>query len=133
MLGFENPATYTRVGIIYIILSLPAWGLLIAGKLFEIRNFYLLISVMGLPLGALFLGFGTGRRALNSRSDNALRISYIALAFIAFLFLFELMVRGGASLFITAVLFCAMAGSFLSLLTLVFLVAALFPERPPDR
>ena len=133
MLGFENPATYTRVGIIYIILSLPAWGLLIAGKLFEIRNFYLLISVMGLPLGALFLGFGTGRRALNSRSDTALRVSYIALAFIAFLFLFELMVRGGATLFMTAVLFCAMAGSFLSLLTLVFLVAALFPERPAER
>jgi hypothetical protein len=133
MLGFENPATYTRVGIIYIVLSLPAWGLLIAGKLFEIRNFYLLISVMGLPLGVLFLGFGTGRRALNSRSDTAIRVSYIALAFIAFLFLFELMVRGGATLFMTAVLFCAMAGSFLSLLTLVFLVAALFPERPAER
>jgi hypothetical protein len=130
MLGLESSVSYTRVGAIYILLSLPAWGLLIAGRLFEIRNFYLLISLMGLPLGALFLVFGTGRRRLNSRSGTALRLAYMALAFILFLFVFELLVKEGAPFFLTAVLFCAMAGSFLSLLTLVFLVAALFSEPP---
>jgi len=131
MLGLENPSTYTRVGAIYILLSLPAWGLLAAGRLFDIRNFYLLISLMGLPLGALFLVFGTRRRPINSRSGTALRLAYMALAFILFLFVFELMVKSGAYFFLTAVLFCAMAGSFLSILTLVFLVAALRPDSPP--
>ena len=66
MLDLDNQRTLTRLGVIYVLLSLPGWGAFVMGKLFETRNVYLLFSLMGLPLGVLFLVFGRGLRPLVS-------------------------------------------------------------------
>ncbi len=130
MLGLESPATYLRVGVIYILLSLPAWGMLVAGRLFAVRNPYLLLDLGSLPLGALFLWFGLGRRPLNNRSGIALRISYLSIFFVLVYGFSVLGVRLGAEALMTSVGFCAMASSYLAILTFVFLVGALFGGTP---
>jgi len=120
---------YIVVGVLYFILSLPGWALLAAGKLVEIRNVYLLISLMGAPLGLLFLAFGTGRLPRNSKSGTGLRLGYIGLAFAFFTLGAVAGVFMGAEKLRTAVQFCAMASSYLALVTLVFLTAAAFSRR----
>jgi hypothetical protein len=120
---------YIVVGILYFILSLPGWALLAAGKLVETRNVYLLISLMGAPLGLLFLAFGTGRLPRNSRSGTGIRVGYIGLAFAFFTLGAVVGVSLGVGKLQTAVQFCAMASSYLALVTLAFLMAAAFSRR----
>ena len=131
MLDLDSPRTWTRLGAIYVLLSLPGWGAFVLGRLFETRNAYLLFSLMGLPLGLLFLVFGRGLRPPVSRCGHAARVAFLALSFMAILFLSFAGVKLGLAKLMTAVQFCAMAASYLSLLALVFLVAALFQRRPP--
>lgn len=134
MLDLDNQRTHMRLGVIYVLLSLPGWVAFVMGRLFETRNVYLLFSLMGLPLGLLYLVFGRGLRPPVSRSGHAVRVGVLALGFIAIMFLSLAGVKLGMEKLMTAVQFCAMAGSYLSLLALVFLVAALFqkPTTAPE-
>ena len=132
MLDLDNQRTQTRLGVIYVLLSLPGWGAFLLGRLFESRNVYVLFSLMGLPLGVLFLVFGRGIRPLVSRTGHAARVAVLALGFLAVMLLSRAGVELGAEKLQTAVAFCAMTSSYLSLLALVFLVAALFQRQSAD-
>jgi len=119
-----RPIIYTRIGALYVLTSLPSWVLLAMGRLFEDRNPHLLIALGGLPLGAFFLLFGRGVLPVNSRSGIGARVASIGLFFAAVALASLLAVRAGAELLATAVLFSAMAASYLSLIAFGFLAAA---------
>lgn len=121
---------YLISGALYVACGLPALGLLIAGKLLGMRNGYLLLSLATLPLGALLLAFGTGRLTPNSRSEIGVRVGYIGLAFVLFLLGSWIGVQAGVEPLMTSVWFCAMASSYIALVTMVLLIAAVVsPEH----
>jgi hypothetical protein len=121
---WKHPA-YAAVGIVYIVGSLPGWVLFLTGRLAENRNPYLLLSLPGLFLGSLFLSIGVGRLSRTKRTGTAVRVAFLALSFGFFALLFRGGVELGDERFLTAVLFCAMAASYLSLVAFVLLVMAL--------
>jgi len=133
----SKPAHYTRLGLAYVLLSVPSWALLLAGRLFEGRNPHLLLALAGLPLGALFLLFGRGRLRGNTQSAVAVRLGAMAV-FLVIVLLGSLLVAraAGVEQLMTSVLFCGMAASYLSLVALGLLIAAVVmgrrrtPEEP---
>ena len=116
---------YLISGALYLLSALPALVLLIAGKLVGMRNGYLLLSLVGVPVGTLLMIFGTGRVAANSKSEIGIRVGYIGIAFLVFLLGSLFVVRMGAERFMTSVVFCAMASSYIAIVAMVFLIAAL--------
>ncbi len=129
----DSPRAYLRAGVLYLILALPGIAALLAGRLFASRDIHLLASLLGVPLGTLFLLFGFRRPAPNRRSWYALRVAVLSL-FFAFLLVASLgAVRLGAEAFATSAGFCLMAASYLGLVTLALGVWALFEPRetPP--
>jgi hypothetical protein len=132
---WKHPA-YAGVGIVYIVGSLPGWFLLLTGGLAENRNPYLILSLPGLLLGGLFFAIGLGRLPRTKRAGTAIRVAFFALSFAFFALLFRGGVQMGEERFLTAVLFCAMAASYLSLVALVLLIVALLRksgDTPPRR
>jgi len=123
--GTASRRGYLISGVLYLVSALPALGLLIAGKLLGMRNGYLLLSMMGIPLGVLLLIFGTGRVTPNSRSEIGVRMGYIGIAFLVFLLGSLIGVRLGVEPLMTSVVFCAMASSYIAIVTMVFLIAAI--------
>lgn len=118
------PRGYLISGTLYLVSGLPALGLLIAGRLLDMRNGYLLLSLAALPLGALLLAFGTGRLTPNPRSEIGVRVGYIGLAFLLFLLGSWIGVQMGVEALMTSVGFCAMVSSYIAMVTMVLLVAA---------
>ena len=120
---------YLTSGILYILVGLPGFVLLVLGRLFETRNPYLLISLLGIPLGTLLIAFGSGKLGKNSKSDVGLRVGYIGLAFILFMFGSLAGVKMGVEPLMTSVVFCRTASSYLALVALVFLIVAVVSRR----
>ena len=116
---------YIISGGLYLASALPALVLLIAGKLLGMRNGYLLLSLVGVPVGMLLMVFGTGRVATNSKSEIGVRVGYIGIAFLVFLLGSLFGVQMGAERLMTSVVFCAMASSYIAMVAMVFLIAAL--------
>jgi hypothetical protein len=116
---------YLLLGGLFLLASAPGWVSLGMGTLFASRNPYLLLSLLGTPVGGLLLVFGTRRIAPNSRSRTAVRFAILSLAFLVLALGSELGVQAGFQPLRTSVGFCVMASSYLALATLVFLVRAL--------
>ena len=124
-------ASYTRIGVIYMLATLPALVMLVLGKLGEVRNPYLLLSLGGLPLGLLFVLVGLGRTRQNERTEIAVRIALIALTFVVCALLSVIGVKAGIEPLETSVLFSCMAASYISVITLGFMIAGLFKKDAP--
>ena len=120
-----SPRAYLISGALYLVSALPALGLLIAGKLLGMRNGYLLLSLIGVPVGMLLVAFGTGRVTTNSKSEIGVRVGYMGIAFLVFLLGSLIGVRMGVEPLMTSVVFCAMASSYIAIVAMVFLIAAL--------
>lgn len=129
MLELESQRTYLRIGVLYLILGLPGLAWLAAGRLFASRDIYLLTSLLGVPLGVLFVLFGAGKFPRNSRSWYAVRVAVLSLFFAALLLTSLLAVRLGAGMFMTSARFCLMASSYLALVALVLGVTAALRGR----
>jgi hypothetical protein len=124
MLELESRRTYLRVGVFYLILGAPGLVWLATGGLLASRNIYLLTSLLGLPLGALFVLFGTGKFPRNTRSWYAIRVAVLSLFFAGLLLLSLFVVRLGGVMFVTSARFCLMASSYLGLVSLVLGISA---------
>jgi len=120
---------YLTSGILYILVGLPGLMLLVLGRLFETRDPYLLISLLGIPLGILLVAFGLGKIGKNSRSDVGVRVGYIGLAFILCMLGSLAGVKLGVEPLMTSVVFCGTASSYLALVALVFLIVAAVSRR----
>lgn len=120
---------YLSAGILYILVGLPGLVLLVTGRLIETRNPYLLLSLLGIPVGALLIAFGSGKVARNSKSDVGVRVGYIGLGFILCMLGSLAGVKLGVEPLMTSVVFCGTASSYLALVTLVFLAVGAFSRR----
>jgi hypothetical protein len=120
---------YLLAGALYVLLSLPGWTALLLGRLFASRNPYLLISLLGAPVGVLLLVFGMGRPSPNSRSGTAIRFAVLGLVFLLLALGSQVGVGAGVEPLKTSVAFCVMASSYLALVALVFLIAAVVSGR----
>ncbi len=127
-----KPIAYVRVGALYVLASLPGWVALVAGRLLEGRDPNLLLSLGGLPVGILFILFGVGRLTRNGKSEVAVRIGLIASSLIVFGVVSWLAMQGGWQGFEISVRFCTMAASYLSLIAVGFLVAALVTRKEAE-
>lgn len=116
---------YLVSGASFVVLSLPAWFFLLAGRLMDGRDPYLFLSLFWAPLGILLIVFGLGKLARNSKSGIGVRIATMGLSFAVFMYGSKLGVKLGVESLGTSVVFCAMASSYLSLVAFVFLIAAL--------
>ncbi len=130
MLSFDTPITYLRTGVIYLVLSFPAWGMLVTGQIMTVHDVQFLVSLVGLPLGGIFLYYSHRKFPLPGRAGIAVRIAFIDFVFVVFLGFFYTGFRMGVRALLTAVEFCEMAAGYLALLTAVFAVASLFQDRP---
>lgn len=124
MLELESQRTYLRIGVLYLILSAPGLVWLVTGGLLASRDIYLLTSLLGLPLGVLFVLFGIGKFPRNTRSWYAVRVAVLSLFFAILLVASLLVVRLGGVMFMTSARFCLMASSYLGLVTLVLGISA---------
>lgn len=116
---------YRTVGVLYVLLGLPGLTALAFGRLHRGGDPWFAISFLAVPLGLAFLACGLQFLHPGPRGVYAVRIGGFALAQIAFMFVFLMIVRSGRETFQTAYQFLGMFGSFLSLLAGVLLVLAL--------
>jgi hypothetical protein len=116
---------YAATGAFYLGTAAPAWGLLLAGRLLEHRDPYLLLSLGAILPAGLFGGIGFGRLPRTPRTDIAVRIAFLALCAVVILAASLLAVAAGAEALLTAARFSAMAASYLTLVSVVLLVRAL--------
>ncbi len=124
MFELESQRTYLRIGVMYLVLAAPGLVWLATGGLLASRDIYLLTSLLGLPLGVLFVLFGIGKLSRNTRSWYTVRVAVLSLFFAVLLLISLLVVRLGAVMFVTSARFCLMASSYLGLVTLVLGVSA---------
>jgi len=88
-------------------------------------NPYFALSFMGVPLGLLFLAAARERFPRSFLSDTAAKLGFVALLQLAFMMGARQILLAGRLGFGTAYHFFGMLSSFLSLLALVLLLAAL--------
>lgn len=124
----RHPA-YAATGVFYLGTGIPAWILLLQGRLLEHRDPYLLLSLGAILPGGLFLGIGLGRLPRTDRTGIAIRIAFLAICSAVILAGSLLVVAAGAEPFLTAARFSAMAASYLTIIAFVLLVRALLLAR----
>jgi hypothetical protein len=115
---------YVAIGVLTVLASLPGWAVLLGWKAPAGAGGTLLLVLAGTPAGALLTAVGIGRFPRNRRSGAAARFAVLGFGFALCLYGALAVVALGAPAFMTAVLFSGMAFSYLSIMTLVFLVAA---------
>jgi len=121
------------VGVLCLLASLPSWAFLLAGRLTESRNPFLLLPFTGVIPGVLLLGFGTGRLRITPLCDAGMRVAGIALAFVVCLLGSWAGVAMGVEPLMTSVRFCAMASSYLAILAAALLAVGAARGRRLDR
>ena len=112
--------SYLRTGGIQVALSLPGAAVLL-GALAD--RPHLILSLASLPAGILLLTAGTGRLRRSGKSGIGLRVSFLGIAFSLFLLGSWIGVATGAEALRTSMIFCAVAASYLNLLSAGLLVA----------
>lgn len=120
---------YTTAGATYFVLSLPALVALVQGRLLASRNPYLLFSILGLPMAAVFLALARGRIPRTSKADNALRVSVLGIGFAICGWGSWWGVHLGVEPLMTAVQFSATASTYLALVSLALIVAGVVTSR----
>lgn len=120
-----KPGAYRNVGLLYLAAGLPGLQALILGRLGRGGDPYVALSLLALPIGALFLVFWRQPRRQATRSEHAVRLGGFALLQVAFGVGSRLVVGAGFDGFLTAYWFFGMFSSFLSLIAAGLLVAAL--------
>jgi len=120
---------YTMTGVSYLVLSLPAWAALAQGRLFASRNPYLLFSILGAPMAAVFLALAAGRLPRTGKADTALRVSVFGIGFALCGWGAWVGVHLGVEPLMTAVQFAAAASTYLALVSLALIVAGLVTAR----
>jgi hypothetical protein len=115
----DHPRIYLRTGGIQVALSLSGGAALLGW----IDSPYLILSLASIPAGLLLLAAGTGRLPRSGKSGIGLRVSFLGIAFSLFLLGSWIGVATGAPALRTSMIFCAMAASYLDLLSAGLLVA----------
>jgi hypothetical protein len=116
--------SYVVMGALFLAASIPSWVLLVTGRLFTGRNPYLLLPFAGAPAGIMLLLFAANRFDRTRLSDHAFRVALIAVSIGVCGVGSWVGVRAGAEALQTAMRFCAMAASYLALMSLGLLIAA---------
>jgi hypothetical protein len=120
-----NLSQFRFLGVVFILLALPAAGLLVTGNLQRGGNAYVPLSLGGLLLGGLYLLYGTGRYVDSFPAEAAAKIGWIALIQFPFMLGAWMLMRSGQAGFEIAYRFLGMFISFLAILAVVFIIAAL--------
>lgn len=115
---------YNIVGALYVIFSLPPVVFLLSGRLQEVNPFYT-VALGGVPMGIIFLAFGTKRFVINHVSNIALKFAMAALAFNIPLFIAYVFIRGGYASFENLVLVSDLGIILLSLNSFLLVLLAL--------
>ena len=115
-------SAYRLIGAVYVLLGTPALIGLFAGWVRRGGNPYLAMSLMGIPLGILFMMFGFGRFKLTALSQTAAMLAIAGVINLLFMWGASIIVRSGREGFGTAYGFFAVAASFLALVAFVLLV-----------
>jgi len=116
--------SYVVMGLLCLAASIPSWILLATGRLFRGRDPYLLMPFTGVPAGIMLLVFAANRFHRTRLSDNGFRVALIAMSIGVCGVGSWVGVHAGAEPLQTAMRFCAMAGSYLALMSVGLLIAA---------
>ncbi|HEY4523707.1 MAG TPA: hypothetical protein VJK04_02430 [Candidatus Paceibacterota bacterium] len=115
---------YNLIGALYIVLSVPSVVFLIMGRIYELDPFYT-VAMGGVPMGIIFLLFGTKRIAISHISNMALKFAIAALSFGIPLFLSLVLIRGGYPFFENVALFSTLCIALVSLNSFLLAIFAL--------
>ena len=116
-----NHLIYRVVGSLYLILGAPSLVFWLTGRIQELHNDFLIISIGGIPLGFMLLMFGFGKFPMNRLSNMALRFAIIALSANVPLLISLQMARLGFGSFQSGITFSALLITLASLASFIFI------------
>lgn len=123
-------SAYRITGLLYIAAGAPATIALAVGNMQRGGEPYFALSIVGVPIGALYLLFWRRPERRTKLTDHAVRLGMFTLLQILFAWVFKGITAAGYEKFLTAYWFMAMFASFLSLFAAALLISAFVKDRP---